>query len=238
VTGAGVSCGRGTRPTQATSLETKLLRLPEPLALTSVTRLLTAWTFCAITPSKFGLCFFSKGAREMRSRARGNHGGWGSLMGQLLFGGLAVGAIGVGLVALLGASSPAPLTLDPAIRASLASNGTFVSALPTTNVPLKREQAEAVAIRKSHDPTRTTISTATLANVTEPGRGFQCICWVISYLGTGGPLGGPPGTDRKAILDRLSKSYTRYNVTFIDAQSGKYLFEVQSYILRSPVVSP
>jgi hypothetical protein len=159
-------------------------------------------------------------------------------LGGALFGiPLGAFAIVLAVVALSGAAGPAPLSLDPAITASLASKGTFVTALPTTNVPVKRERAEAVAIERSHDPTRTRVSTATLANVTEPNRGFVCVCWVISYLGPGGPIGGPPGTDRKAILAAF-KSYTRYNVSFVDAQSGKWLFEMQSYIPPSPVASP
>jgi hypothetical protein len=168
----------------------------------------------------------------MRSRtSRRAHGGRGRLGGQLLFGGLAAGAIVIGLVALLGASSPATSSLDPAITADLASQGIIFSApRSATNVPITREQAEATAREHGHDPARTTVNSANLARVlVRPNQAFNCLCWVISLRGPGGFIGGPPGTDRKAIADRL-RSWTRYNIAFIDAQSGKFEFSLESYI--------
>src|SRR5438132_1998811 len=110
-------------------------------------------------------------------------------------------AIGIAIVALLGASSPATASLDSAITADLASQGIVVSGpRSATNVPVRKEQAEATAREQSHDPARTTVGSANLATVVvRPNQRFNCICWVISLRGPGGFIGGPPGTDRKAI---------------------------------------
>ena len=148
-------------------------------------------------------------------------------------------AIGVAVVVLLGAASPATSSLDSKVSADLARQGILVSELQRgTSVPIGGEQAGAVARDHSHDPTRTTVSSATLAKVVvRPNRAFDCTCWVVSLRGPGGSIGGPPGTDRKAIADRL-KSWTRYDVAFVDAQSGKFEFALESYIPPTPVASP
>jgi hypothetical protein len=147
--------------------------------------------------------------------------------------GIPLGALGIGVivVALLAASSPATPGLNAAITADLARQGIIVGAQQSAaNVPIKREQAEAVAREQSHDPARTTVATANLATViVRPNQAFNCLCWVISLRGPGGFIGGPPGTDRKAIADRL-KSWTRYYVAFVDARSGKYEFALESYL--------
>ena len=58
-------------------------------------------------------------------------------------------------------------------------------------------------------PKGTSDSRAILANVVvQPNAALNCTCWVVSrLLGTG-----------------------HYNVTFIDAQSGRYEFALESYI--------
>ena len=126
----------------------------------------------------------------------------------VILGGLGlVVAIAIGVAVWVGASRRAPEGLDPAIIASLASQGITLAAPPTTSVPITREQAKANADQGF--PKGTNDSRAILANVAvQPNAALNCTCWVVSrLLGTG-----------------------HYNVTFIDAQSGRYEFELESYI--------
>jgi hypothetical protein len=125
-------------------------------------------------------------------------------------------------------------TLDPAIVASLANQGITLSAPSTTSFRTTRDQAVAIALKDS--PSRTTATSAVLAKALfQPNAQYDCTCWVVARkLGTGiPPPGGPVGYDRKASAAQF-KSWMRYNVTFIDAQSGKYEFAVESYIPYQP----
>jgi len=143
---------------------------------------------------------------------------------------LVAGAIGAAV--WVGASRHAADTLDPAITASLASQGITVSASSTTSVPITRDQASAIALKDW--PNRKTIDTAVLAKVlVQPNPAFNCTCWVVSWLiGTGvPPPGGPPGGKPSASQ---FLSWMRYHVTFIDAQSGKVEFAVESYYSLQP----
>jgi hypothetical protein len=146
---------------------------------------------------------------------------------------LVVVAIGGAVwVAVWAASRPVD-TLDPAIIASLASQDITITAPPTTRVPIGIDQAKAIANREF--PRGNTASTAILAKVlVKPNAAFNCTCWVVARkLGTGiPPLGGPIGVARPSA-DQF-KSWMLYNVTFIDAQSGKYEFAVESYIPAQP----
>lgn len=149
-------------------------------------------------------------------------GGLGLLVAVAIGAGIWVGAYWVGA---LGHTAD---TMDPAIIASLASQGITLTAPPTTSVPIGREQAKANAYREF--PNGKNDTTAILAKVlVQPNANFNCTCWVVARkLGTGiPPPGGPPG--RKASGSQF-QSWMRYNVTFIDAHSGKYAFAVESYI--------
>ena len=118
-------------------------------------------------------------------------------------------------------------TLDPAIAASLASQGITVSAPSTTSVPTTRDQAIAIALKNA--PTRKNVDAAVLANVlVQPNPALNCTCWVVSWLiGTGvPPPGGPVGL--KPSPGQF-QSFMRYHVTFIDAQAGKYQSALESY---------
>lgn len=141
-------------------------------------------------------------------------------------------AITIGVAVWIWASRRAE-SLDPAITASLASQGITLSP-PSSTSPITREQAKASAYREFRNGKND--STAVLANVVvQPNANFNCTCWVVArLLGRGiPPPGGPVGYDRKASADQF-KSWMRYNVTFIDAKSGKYEFAVESYIPAQP----
>jgi hypothetical protein len=131
-------------------------------------------------------------------------------------------------VGVFGALRHASDTMDPAVTASLASQGITLAAPSTTSVPIGRDQAKASAYREF--PNGTTASTAILAKVlVQPNPRFNCTCWVVARkLGTGlPPQGGPPG--QKASASQF-QSWMRYDVSFIDAQSGRFAFAVESYI--------
>ena len=144
---------------------------------------------------------------------------------------LAAVAIGAAIwvgASLVGALEHPPNTMDPAIIASLASQGITLSAPSTTSVPIGREQAKANASREL--PNGKNDSTAILANVVvQPNANFSCTCWVVARkLGTGiPPPCGPIGD--KASASQF-QSWMRYSVTFIDARSGKYEFAMESYV--------
>ena len=124
-------------------------------------------------------------------------------------------------------------TLDPAIAASLASEGTTLSAPSTTDFPTTRDQAVAIAVNQF--PNRKPASpSAVLAKVLfQSNAQYNCTCWVVSWLiGTGvPPAGGPVG--RKPSASQF-QSWMRYHVTFIDAQSGKSEFAEESYFPVQP----
>ncbi len=144
---------------------------------------------------------------------------------------VAVGAAIWVAVFWVGALGHGTDTMDPAIIASLANPGVTLAAPPTTSVPIGKEQAKAIAFR--HFP-NDTASTAILAKVlVQKNAVLNCTCWVVSWqLGTGvPPQGGPPGG--KASASQFQSSM-RYNVTFIDAQSGEYEFGLESYIPLQP----
>jgi hypothetical protein len=147
-------------------------------------------------------------------------------------------AIGATVWLLLGASRHAAARLDPAIAASLASQGITVSAPSTSSVPTTSQHAEAIAFEGF--PNRKTVSTTVLAKVlVKPNAALNCTCWVVSsLLGPGlPPPGGPPGRKPPA---KQFESWMRYHVTFVNAQSGKFEFAVESYIpfQPSPIASP
>ena len=147
-------------------------------------------------------------------------------------------AVAVGASVWVAASRHAADSLDPAITASLASQGITVSASTTTSVPITRDQASAIALKDF--PNRKTAGTAVLAKVlVRPNPAFNCTCWVVSWLiGTGvPPPGGPPGAKPSA---NQFQSWMRYHVAFVDAQSGKFEFAVESYIpsQSTPTGSP
>ncbi len=151
---------------------------------------------------------------------------------------LVVVAIGGAVwVAVWTVSRHAADRLDPAITASLASEGITLSAPSTTNVPITRDQAVAIAFEGI--PNRKSENTAVLAKVlVQPNPRYNCTCWVVSWLlGTGvPPPGGPSG--RKPPASQF-QSWMRYHVAFIDAQSGKSEFAEESYFpLPSPTASP
>jgi hypothetical protein len=144
----------------------------------------------------------------------------------VVLGGLGLLAVAIGAAIWVGALRHAADTLDPAITASLASQGITVSASSTTSVPITRDQAKASAYREF--PNGTTASTAILAKVlVQPNPKFNCTCWVVARkLGTGlPPPGGPVGSKASAAQ---FNSWMRFNVTFIDAQSGKVEFAMES----------
>jgi hypothetical protein len=146
---------------------------------------------------------------------------------------VAIGAAIWVAVFWVGALGHATDTMDPAIIASLASQGITLASPPTTSVPTGKEQAKAIAYHEF--PNGNTASTAILAKVlVKPNAAFNCTCWVVARkLGTGiPPRGGPIGVARPSA-DQF-KSWMLYNVTFIDAQSGKYEFAVESYIPAQP----
>ena len=141
-------------------------------------------------------------------------------------------AIGAAVWLLWGASRHAAASVDPAIRTSLASQGITVSAPSTTNVPITSQQADAIALKEF--PNRKTVSTAALAKVVvRPNAALNCTCWVVSWLLGPGlpPPGGPPGHQPPASQ---FQSWMRYHVAFVDAQSGKLAFAVESYIPYQP----
>jgi len=147
---------------------------------------------------------------------------------RLLLGGLGVLVVlAIGGAIWLGASRHAAETLDPAITASLASQGITIGAPSTTSVPTTREQAGAIAFKDF--PNHKSVSMV-LANVlVRPNAAFNCTCWVVAWqMGSGlPPPGGPPGS--KASANQFQSS-TRYHVAFIDAQSGKFVFALESYV--------
>lgn len=149
-----------------------------------------------------------------------------------MLGGLALlVAVAIGAAVWVAASRHAD-TLDPAIAASLASQGIAVSAPSTTSVPTTRDQAIATALKDS--PGRTTVDAAVLAKVLfQPNPAFNCTCWVVSWrIGTGvPPPGGPVGLKPSASQ---FQNWMRYRVTFIDAQSGKYESALESYFPVQP----
>lgn len=137
-------------------------------------------------------------------------------------------ALAIGGAIWVGASRHAADSLDPAITASLASQGITVSAPSATSARITREQASAIAFKDF--PTDRPVSTAVLANVVvQPNAAYNCTCWVVSWLlGTGvPPQGGPPGG--KASASQF-QSLMRYHVAFVEAQSGRFEFAVESYI--------
>ena len=141
-------------------------------------------------------------------------------------------AIGAAVWVLWGASRHAAASLDPAISTSLASQGITVRAPSTTNVPITSQQADAIALKEF--PNRKTVSTAALAKVVvRPNAALNCTCWVVSWLLGPGlpPPGGPPGHQPPASQ---FQSWMRYHVAFVDAQSGKLAFAVESYIPYQP----
>ncbi len=143
-------------------------------------------------------------------------------------------AVAIGGAVCVAASRHAADSMDPGIAASLANEGITLSAPSTTNVPITKDQAVATAVKDF--PNRKPVSTAAvLANVVvRPNAAFNCTCWVVArFLGTGiPPPGGPVGATRPSA-DQF-KSWMKYNVTFIDAQSGKYEFAIESYIPAQP----
>jgi hypothetical protein len=151
------------------------------------------------------------------------------LLGSLgLLAAVAIGAA-IWVAALwVGALGHATDTMDPAIIASLANQGIALAAPPTTSVPIGRDQAKAIAFREF--PNGKPVSAEILAKVlVQPNPKFNCTCWVVARkLGTGlPPQGGPPG--QKASASQF-QSWMRYDVSFIDAQSGRFAFAVESYI--------
>lgn len=154
----------------------------------------------------------------------------------MVLGGLALlVALAIGGAVWVAASRHAD-TLDPAIAASLASEGITVSAPSTTSVPTTRDQAVAVALKDF--PDGRPVTTAVLARVVvRSNAADNCTCWVVSWLlGTGvPPQGGPPGA--KASADQF-RSWMRYHVTFVDAQSGKFAFAQESYYALRPSLTP
>jgi hypothetical protein len=141
-------------------------------------------------------------------------------------------AVAIGTAVWVGASRHAADRLDPAITASLESQGITLSAPSTTSVPTTRDQAIAIALKDS--PNRTTVGGAVLAKVLfQPNPAFNCTCWVVSWLiGTGvPPPGGPVGL--KPSPSQF-QSWMRYHVAFIDAQSGKFEFAEESYFPVQP----
>jgi hypothetical protein len=126
-------------------------------------------------------------------------------------------AIWVG-VFLAGALGHTADTMDPAIIATLANQGITLAPPSTTSVPVGKEQAKAIAFQ--HHP-NSDPSTAILANVVDQRNApYNCTCWVVSW--------------------RVGTAVPPYNVTFIDAQSGKYKFAVGAYVFQSggPLIRP
>jgi hypothetical protein len=145
-----------------------------------------------------------------------------------MLGGLGVlAAVAIGAAIWVGASRLAAATLDPAIIESLKSQGITLSVPSTINVPITREQAEAIALKDFSNSKP--VTTSVLAKMrAQPNAAFNCTCWVVSWLIGRGvpPQGGPPG--QKASASQF-QSWMRYHVSFVDAQSGKYEFAVESY---------
>lgn len=158
-------------------------------------------------------------------------------MNRVVLGGLALLlAVAIGGAVWVAASRHPADSLDPAITESLANTGITVSAPSTTSVPITRDQAVAVALKDFRDGRP--VTTAVLARVVvRPNAAYNCTCWVVSWLlGTGvPPQGGPP--DQKLSADQF-RSWMRYHVTFVEAQSGKFEFAQESYYpLPSPTAS-
>ena len=151
----------------------------------------------------------------------------------MVLGGLALlVAVAIGAAVWVAASRHAADSLDPAITASLLSQGITVSAPSTTSVPTTREQAIAIALKDA--PNRKSVDAAVLAKVlVQPNPALNCTCWVVSWLiGTGvPPPGGPVGPK---LSPSQFQSWMRYHVTFIDAQSGKYQSALESYFPVQP----
>lgn len=142
-------------------------------------------------------------------------------------------AVAIGIAVWVGASRRAADRLDPAITASLASEGITMSAPSTTSVPITRNQAVATAVNGFPNP-KPDKSNAVLAKVRfQPNPRYNCTCWVVSWLiGTGvPPPGGPVGF--KPSPSQF-QSWMRYHVAFIDAQSGKFEFAEESYFPVQP----
>jgi hypothetical protein len=153
---------------------------------------------------------------------------------------LGVAAIAAGVWVLTGPSRPAAARMNPAIIASLATQGYNVTELPPdTSVQITGAQANA--IYHTEFPNRPeVITTAFLAKVTVPlNPASNCTCWLVTWLmGTGvPPQGGPPGGKLPASQ---FTSLMRYHVTFVDANSGKFYVAVESYypLHPSPGASP
>jgi hypothetical protein len=141
-------------------------------------------------------------------------------------------AVAIGGAVWVAASRHAADSLDPAITASLRSQGITLSPPSTTSVPTTRDQAIAIALKDS--PKRTTVSGAVLTRVLfQPNPAFNCTCWVVSWLiGTGVP---PPGGPVSLKLSPSQfQSWMRYHVTFIDAQSGTFESALESYFPVQP----
>jgi hypothetical protein len=155
------------------------------------------------------------------------------LLGSLgLLAAVAIGAAIWAAALWVGALGHATETIDPAIIASLANQGIALAAPPTTSVPIGRDQAKAIAFREF--PNGKPVSAEILAKVlVQPNPKFNCTCWVVSWeLGTGlPPPGGPVGSKASAAQ---FNSWMRYHVTFIDAQSGKVEFALESYYPLQP----
>jgi hypothetical protein len=136
-------------------------------------------------------------------------------------------AVAIGGAVWVAASRHAADSLDPAITASLRSQGITLSPPSTSSVATTRDQAIAIALKDS--PKRTTVSGAVLAKVLfQPNPALNCTCWVVFWLmGTGvPPPGGPVGLK---LSPGQFESWMRYHVTFIDAQSGKFGSALESY---------
>jgi hypothetical protein len=115
---------------------------------------------------------------------------------------VAIGAaiwVGAFLVGALGQTAD---TMDPAIIASLANQGITLGAPPTTSVPVGKEQAKVVAFQ--HFPNSNPSAAILATVVVQWNARNNCTCWVVSW--------------------QLRTEVPPYNVTFIDAQSGKYEF--------------
>jgi hypothetical protein len=154
-------------------------------------------------------------------------GSLGLLLAVALGAAIWVGAFWVGAV------RHAADSMDPAITATLASEGITLSAPSRTNVPITKDRAVAIAVNDfpNRKPDK---SSAVIANVlVKPNPAYNCTCWVVSWLiGTGvPPPGGPAG--RKPPASQF-QSWMRYHVAFIDAQSGKSEFAEEGYFPVQP----
>ena len=132
-----------------------------------------------------------------------------------MLGGLGVAgavAIGTAFWMLWGVWRNAADSMDPAITASLANERVTMSAPSTTNVPIARDRAVAIAVNDfpNRKPDK---SSAVLANVlVKPDPAYR-------------PK--PPSASQFQF-------WMRYHVAFIDAQSGKSEFAEESYFPVQP----